>query len=95
MALVASVTVVSVTEPQPSLAAITLNLTVTDDTPGASGIDQEFTVERGTGQSVADLTEAVRSDMQTVIDRYKRERAIADSGALETARASIESGLVV
>jgi hypothetical protein len=94
MALTATVTKKSVTNPQPKLYIITFNLTVTNG-GSAVVINQDFTTEYRTGEAVSGRVNDVKAKMQEVIDAYKASQAIFTNAALDTAVTSIQSGLTL
>lgn len=94
MALTATVTLVSVVEPQIGRKVITASLLLADDGAGP-GFSKTYRIDRGTGVDVADLIEEKRAEMQADIDKYEREQALAQSGGLSTALSTLEGLLVV
>ena len=92
-ALTATVTKVSVNIPQLKLYIITLNLKVSDGVTNV--IDQNFTQEYRTGESVAGIVNKFQAQMQDVIDKYKLEKSLLDNAQLNTAITNITGGLVL
>ena len=94
MALTPTVELVSVREPQMGRVVVTVSLVVADDSAGP-GFTKSYPIDRGTGVSVADLIDVTSAAMQDDIDRYKREQALAQSGGLATAIATLQGLLAV
>jgi len=84
---------VSVTNPQAKLYIITFNLLIMDgQTPV---IDQDFSCEYRTGESVASKVNEVKEKMQKVISDYQSSQVIYNSAQLDSAVTAIEEGIVL
>ena len=91
MALLAVVAKKSVVYVQPKLHDITFNLTLKEDT--VEVLSKDFSIQFFQGDSPATKVAKVIEDMQVEINQYKSAKAIFDNATLDTAVASIKSGL--
>lgn len=95
MALIITVTKVSVTGGEEDVHNITLNLKVIDDTIPVDVIDKNFTVEyKISHDSRGVLRQRLIGQMQKEIDNYKNHKVISDSSALANDITTIQSSLL-
>lgn len=92
MALVATVTKVSVTEPQSGMYTVTLNLTCVDGVDEV--INQNFQEPKKNHIAVSIIQERFRVRMQEVIDRHKREQQLLGSVQLDNAVSALQTSLI-
>lgn len=92
MALIPTVTKVSITEPQAGMYSVTLNLLCLDGADEV--INQNFTEPKKDHISVATVQERLRVKMQEVIDRYKREQQLFNSSQLDNAVSALQASLI-
>lgn len=90
-----AITVTDVTETQAKLYRISFRMVATDDTSGLPGLDRTYVAAYKHGNDVNAKVAEVIAAFQQMIDRYKNGVVVYESAALGTARAAIESGLVV
>jgi len=86
-----SVTKVSVSEVQPKLFSITLNLKVVDGE--TTLIDQNFSEKYRTGDAPSKTTLKLGRAMQAAIDEYQSEQELYNKAALDTAISTLEGAL--
>ena len=91
--LTAIVTKKTVTNPQSKLFIITFNLSVSDG--AVVVINQDFSTEYRTGESISGRINDVTSKMQEVITCYKASQAIFNNAQLDSAVNTISGGLVL
>lgn len=92
MALVPTVSKVSVSEPQSGMYSVTLNLVCLDGVDEV--INQNFTEPKKDHIAVSVIQERFRVKMQEVIERYKREQQLLGSVQLDNAVSALEASLV-
>ena len=92
MALVPTVTKVSVTEPQAGMYNVMLKLVCVDGV--AEVINQDFQEPKKDHIAVSVIQERFRARMQEVIDRYKREQQLLGSVQLDNAVTALQASLI-
>ena len=74
MALVPTVTKVSVKESMDKMWIVTLNLSVEDDVLVEEVINQDFSLRYRQGQDIEAKVKAIKDEVQEAIDDYKQEQ---------------------
>jgi len=92
MALVITVSKVSVREELDKLWSITINLTCTDG--GQEVINKDFSVRYRPGQNISQKVQILLEKMQEAIDDYKSEQQIFNASQLDTAVTYLQNNLV-
>ena len=93
MALVPTVTKVSVKEAMDKMWNITLNLSVMDG--AVEVINQDFSLRYRQGQDIEIKVKAILADMQEAIDDYKTEQVYFNHANLDTAVTYLNNNLTV
>ncbi len=93
MALVATVTPVSVSKQMEKLWNVTLNLKIFDD--AIEVYNQEFSVRYREGEDIADKELKFQTKMQKAIDGYKAEQVIFTHTKMDTMVTNLNNNLVV
>lgn len=91
MALIISVTKVSVTKPQEGMYVITLNLNCLDG--AATVIDQNFSERKRPNITWQTVGTRIYRSMQNTIDQYNETASIFNSSELDDAVTQIETAL--
>ena len=92
MALVSTVTKVSVTEPQAGMYNVTLKLVCMDGADEV--INQNFSEPKKDEIEVPIIQEQFRVRMQETIKRYKREQQLLKSVQLDNAVTTLQASLI-
>jgi len=91
--MTAEITKVSVNLVMEKMWHITLNLKLMD------GVDEllskDFSERYRTGQTISEIVERFREDMQAEIEKYKSEQQISNNPQLATAITNLQNSLVV
>lgn len=95
MALILTVTKVSVKKKMDQLFSITLNLKVHDDVLVQDVINQDFTKDSPKSAAPSAVEDYFKKVMQEAIDAYKSEQNIHNHALLDAAVTNIKNGLVV
>lgn len=91
MALTATVTKKSVTEVQSKLWNVTINMTLKDGTTEV--VNKDYALHYRPGDSIAAKKNAWITMMQADIDKYKSEKTIKNSTALNNVVTNVQAAL--
>lgn len=92
MALTINVAKISVTEPQPGMFNVVLNLTCLDG--AVEVINRDFNQPKKDAKSIVAVQESFRVEMQAYIDQYLREQVLFTHPTFDSSVTALEASLV-